>query len=301
MSTPAENEFHDPVLKKAVHRCWAGECASEALRARVTKLLEQDASASASAASTPGTRPSMRLSGRLSGSVGSPASSNRFSWMVWPTALAALLLLSFGLSNYFRATTGANTGTNTGINTTVNTTTAIALPADLESNLILTHDGCCSHGNHQHLPVPKTDDVGIVKAMHDQLGRPVIMFRPADTSWAFRGASICPVGTTLSGHLVFTRAGGDLSIFSLPKTILPNAPEGSVYSATVNEHRIVGFVKDGAVFCIVSSGPTSALSIDELKQMQTQMQPTVAINSPPQDEESQHKVLLTELLRDSRP
>jgi len=263
MPSQPEKEFHDPALKQAVCRCWASECASTMLRKRVARLLEEG-------------------SDKPVASVSSPFRINRFAWMVWPTALAALLLISVGLFNHFH---------------TPPIQTAIALPADLENDLIRTHDHCCGQADHQHLPVPRNNDSAIAHCLHNKLNQPVIMFHPADSAWVFRGASVCPVGTNQSGHLVFVNGGGALSIFSLPKkSTLPEAKEGSEYADTVNQHRIVGFIRDGALFCMVSSGPENALSIDEMKKMESQMQPTVAvIPAPPGD-----KIMLTELLQPVR-
>ena len=193
-------------------------------------------------------------------------------------AIAALLLLSFGVFNHYR--TGADQ-------------VAQVQPSDLEKSLIITHDGCCKETNHHHLKVSKTDDAAITDAMHTQLNRPVVMFRPTDSSWVFRGASMCRVGGINSGHLVFARTGGFLSIFNLPITSLPKNFTATEFSDVVDQHSIVGFVKNGALFCMVSSGPTDKLTVDQLKQMKAEMHPSVAGGSVG----SNAPVLLTELLR----
>jgi hypothetical protein len=104
---------------------------------------------------------------------------------------------------------------------------------------------------------------------------------------------MCPVGSTPAGHLVFVRGSDALSIFSLPKSLVPTAAEGAEYAIHTDDHCIVGFVKDGALFCLVSSGPVGDVSIDQLKQMEPQMQSAVARVNAVQNS----PVMFAELLR----
>jgi hypothetical protein len=269
MNQHTDDEFRDPALKQAIIRCWASECAPDALRARITSLCREAQAVHASPRSI-------------------PPRNNRISWMIWPVSLAAALLICFAVFARLRAP-GEHA--------------AIALPVLLENQLIKTHDGCCKELDHQHLPgVSKNDDAGIARAFAVDLKHPVVMFRPADARWIFRGASICPVGTTPSGHLVFVKGDAALSIFSLPISVLlpsmPNAHDGDHFSGTLNQHEVVGFVKDGALFCLVSSGPAGTLPLDEMKKMESRMQPSVAMGMQAWP---QHRtVVLAELLQPIR-
>jgi hypothetical protein len=271
MNEHSEDEFRDPALKQAIHRCWASEGAPAALRARIARLCQESQLAQAAGSS------------RSKSTRG-----NRISWMIWPVSLAALLLISFAVFN--RLHSAGDQG-------------AIALPVILENQLIKTHDGCCKDFDHQHLPgVSKSDDAGIARAFAVDLKQPVVMFRPADAHWVFRGASICPVGGTPSGHLVFVKGDAALSIFSLPISVLlpsmPDAHDGDHFSGTLNQHEVVGFVKDGALFCMVSSGPAGTLTLDEMKKMESRMQPSVAMGM---QAKPQHRtVVLAELLQPIR-
>jgi hypothetical protein len=130
--------------------------------------------------------------------------------------------------------------------------------------------------------------------LHNQLHQPVLVFHPQDSHWKFRGAAVCGVGkeNVKSGHLVFTKGSDALSIFSLPESLLPAAKEGAQYSMNLDDHCIVAFVKDGALFCLVSSGPPGDVSISDLKKMETEMLPAVARLNDPEPA----PVLLTELL-----
>jgi len=95
---------------------------------------------------------------------------------------------------------------------------------------------------------------------------------------------------------VYAKGAEGLSIFMLPKSLVPGAVEGAEYSTTVDQHCIVGFVKDGALFCIVSSGPAGTISVDELQQMRSQMEPMVAAAREPEST----GMVVAELLRPVR-
>ncbi len=195
-----------------------------------------------------------------------PANRLRGSWVLWPLAAAALMVISVGLFDHFGGRSSS-------------VAVASVLPVGLEADLISRHDHCCQAENHQGFSVSRDDDAGIVAAMHLRLNQPVLMYRPKDSNWTFRGASICPVGSTPSGHLVFADGTDRLSIFSLPKSVLPGTVEGSEFSTTLDNHRIVGFVKDDALFFAVESGNT--ISLDQLHQMTTDMKPAVAFTAMP--------------------
>jgi hypothetical protein len=267
MAVQHENEFSDPVLKQAVCRCWASECASEALWKRVASVFEVSAGQPVVYSPSDTHAPAPRMT-----------SGARLGWMVWPSAIAALLAVAFAVFYPFHPTQVA---------------TAIPLPATLVSELVHTHDHCCQLKNHQGIPVPKDDDTAIAKYLSEHFDRAVVVYHPATPGWVFRGASLCDVGTTESGHLVFVNGPDALSIFNLPRSTLRDPLEGSEYSATDNDHSIFGFVKDGALYCMVSSGASGRLSIEQMKQMETQMHPEKIAENHNKPE----RVLLTELLQ----
>jgi hypothetical protein len=248
----SNNEFHDPVLKDAVRRCWACECASKELRNRISGLLKNE--------SVPDT-------GRMV--IGTPPSLRRLAWVIWPMAAAAVLVISLVI---FEGRNKSSGSTDPG-----STLVATALPESLEAALIHTHDGCSTVVDHQGLPVPRNDDTAIADAMRDRLHQPVLMTHPNEAGWTFRGAAMCPVGGTKSGHLMFARGDERLSVFSLPKTMLPAAVEGSQFAGTFKDHCIVGFVKDGALFCAVETGPAGTISLKHLQQLSEEMKPAVAV------------------------
>ena len=257
MPPQQEQQFDDPHLKDAVRRCWACDCAPKALQNQVAKMLAE---------STDWGKSSHRPMGKL-------------SWVIWPVALAASVVLAVGIAR--------RVGNHPAI-----IDLPAALPVSLETELIQRHDYCSKLPNHQHLKVPKDDDNAIARAMQGRLNnRAVLVFHPQNPAWEFRGASVCPVGTTPSGHLVFVKGHDSLSIFSLPKSLVPNAADGNEFNQTMDHHYIAGFVKDGALFCAVSTAP---ISMDEIKAMESKVQTTVARLTAPR---APSPVVLTELLQ----
>jgi hypothetical protein len=204
----------------------------------------------------------------------------RRQWILWPLAAAAMLVISVALWDRYASHGNPST-------------IASALPTGLENDLIKTHDHCCKMEDHQRLGVPRDDDAAIVSTLHSTLHQPVVMYHPKDAGWKFRGAAICPVGTTPSEHLVYAKGDNVISVFALPGASLPGATEGGEYSGTINQHCVVAFVKDGALFCVVGTGPEGTVSVDQLRQMTAEMKPAVAFAPLPDPT----GVVLTELLR----
>lgn len=242
MKADEPTELNDPALKSAVQRACGGQCCPAALRSRIEKLLHEDSRAA---------HPSHRWRSKL--------------WVIWPLAVTALILLAVGVRPLLHPAAPP-------------TSFAPVLPASLQADLIQRHDHCCKAKNHQRLPVRITDDAAIASAMRNRLSHAVLMDRPS--GWTFRGASICPVGSTPSGHLVFVKGPDALSIFSLPASCDPGIHNGNQCEMTTNGHLIVAFAKDDALFCLVGSGPQGTITLDELSKMSDQMKPAVLAARP---------------------
>ncbi len=162
--------------------------------------------------------------------------------------------------------------------TTLPAASAAVIPVSLEDDLVQTHDHCAGRGDHQHLPVPRTNGYAIAASLRSRLDRPVLVSRPADPAWHFAGASICPVGTVRSAHLVFRRSDGDaLSLFSLPRSSAPLAADGTQFQGEAGHHPIVGFVKHGAVYCLVGSGCAADVSVGQLAAVRQQLESQVVV------------------------
>ncbi len=65
------------------------------------------------------------------------------------------------------------------------------------------------------------DDAAMASAMRNQLSRAVLVARPNQGNWTFKGASVCNVATAPTGHLVFASGDEALSVFSLPGSLDP--------------------------------------------------------------------------------
>jgi hypothetical protein len=187
MQSPRDTEFNDPVLKEAVRRCWACDCCPNELQKKIAQLCE---------------------SRKSSGSMR--------AWVMWTASMAAGIFLVMGYLHHIQAQ-----------HQTTDNVIAAELPASLQTDLISRHDSCCKKANHQHLKAPASDDTAMAAEMHARLNRPVLVFRPQDGDWQFRGAAMCSVGTTPAGHLVFVKGSDALSIFSLPQSLVPAAAEGT--------------------------------------------------------------------------
>ncbi len=155
---------------------------------------------------------------------------------------------------------------------------AAVLTAAMRDDLVQTHDHCAGRADHQHLPVPRTNGYAIAASLRSQLDRPVLVSRPADPAWRFAGASVCPVGSVRSAHLVFRRRDGDaLSLFSLPRSAAATAADGAQFQGETDHHPIVGFVKHRAVYCLVGSGCAADVSVARLDDMRRQLESQVVV------------------------
>jgi hypothetical protein len=147
---------------------------------------------------------------------------------------------------------------------------ATSLPAPLASDLVERHDECCSHPDH-HMPgLPRSDFAAIAQVLEARLGWPVLA-KPLGGDWTFYGASICPVGSHDSAHLVFKRGAEDVSIFSLPVTMIADGKNNATYDQIHWGHPIASFISNGGLFCIVCSSPNGSLTLDNAKAMRNQL------------------------------
>jgi hypothetical protein len=256
-----EDSSGDPVetaVKAAAKRSWGCERAPASLCQCVQQLMR-----SSPTSMNGGT--SLRL----------PHRRASIAWFVWPiAAIAATFAVAVGIKSLLNhPATPPPTAVTLNNPPAQQATPAAVLPAEFESALVKSHDHCCHATNHHHLPAPIDNDAAIAVAMRAALKQPaVLMARPTDAGWDFRGAAICPVGTVRAGHLVFVKDDEAISVFTLPATAAASvATDGAHFEATADGHSIATFARDGGLFCLVASGPADSLSLDQLSKMRDAM------------------------------
>jgi hypothetical protein len=147
------------------------------------------------------------------------------------------------------------------------------------------------------LQAPKDDDAAIAAAMRTRLAQPaVLVARPTDSGWDFRGAAICPVGKTPAGHLVFAKGEEVISVYTLPASVAPTATNGSHFEATTDGHPIAAFARDGGLFCLVGSGPAGTITLDQLTQMRDRMMSDVSVAEVPTHGDESRLAMANDLL-----
>jgi hypothetical protein len=225
VSEPQSENFDDPGLKAAIRRAWGAEQCPPALRERIIAECGQ----------TPG----MRIGPER------PSLGRRLIFYGWTAA--AVMLIAVGLVFRFH---------RPGPNDHGSPPVALALPTTLADELIARHDECCKATDH-HMPGLSRDDFPkIAQQLREKLGFPILSAR-LPGSWDFHGASVCPVGTTKSGHLVFERGNNEfVSIFSLPRQFVSAMPSGKDFSETEQHHPIAGFATGDGFYCLVGSSKT---------------------------------------------
>jgi hypothetical protein len=236
-----DTEFNDPALKAAVQRAWGCECCPEQLRQDIHEMFED--------ADQP-----IRL------------------WLPWAAAAAAVLVMAITLSAVHRPFVPFASDLALSQISSQNLQLADVLPAALETQLITTHDRCAAKPSHHRLLVSMNDDAAMAAAMRSQLSRAVLVARPNQGNWTFKGASVCNVATAPTGHLVFANGDEALSVFSLPNSLDPKLKDGAHVETIKDGHSIAAFAKDGALFCLVSSGAKDAMTVEQLAQMRDGME-----------------------------
>jgi hypothetical protein len=245
MTTEETSQFNDPALKAAVKRAWGADCCPAKLRQCVCGLVND--------ADQP-----MQMR----------------PWLAWGAAIAAVLTMAIILPAVHQSPQKTDVAIATNPSSP-NIQFADVLPASLQSELIKTHDRCAQKPSHQRLLVSMNDDVAMAAAMRSQLSRAVLVARPSQGNWTFKGAAVCQVASAPTGHLVFASGDQSLSIFSLPNSLDPKLKDGAHVETTKDGHSIAAFAKDGALFCLVSSGSSDAMTVGQLAQMRDRMEANV--------------------------
>lgn len=194
---------------------------------------------------------------RSASSRSSPGIGHRARQFV--LAAAALLLIGLALVGYWMR----------GVTPPSQVATTM-LPEPLASQLVDRHDECCKHDDH-HMPgLPRSDYAAIATALSTRLGWPVLSAAPGG-DWTFAGASICPVGSQNSAHLVFKRGRDDLSVFSLPVRIVGTIRRDTSFDQIEAGHPIASFASGGGLFCIVASSPDGSMTLETTRAIRAEL------------------------------
>jgi hypothetical protein len=233
MEPKESHVFEDDKLKDAIRRAWKDDVAPP-------ELIERVRSASASSP---------------------PQSAMSIGRRVRQFALAAAAVVLIGMAIVGYRTRGV---------VPISRVASARLPEPLAADLVERHDECCSHEDH-HMPgIPRDNYAAITSVLGARLGWPVLAASLGE-GWDFKGASICPVGSQDSAHLVFKRGKDDVSIFSLPVSVIPAGDKNTSFDQTQNAHPITSFVARGGLFCIVCSSPDGSMTLDSAKALRTEL------------------------------
>jgi hypothetical protein len=286
-----EENFEDPRLKAAVKRVWSGECAPASLKQQLQELAESSAASSSAGSPQPAASrtvvPQTSTSQVPASEVETPKpagpreidstfrpnpfrnSPTRFapSRRGWIGALAALVLISGGLFVWHLM--GPHDE---------------SLPADVASNMALTHDRCSAAPDHHLIKGVGPDDfVAIGQKLAADLKVPVLS--TSVDNWQFAGAGRCMVWGHESGHLLYRNGNETLSVFTLPANDFGLSTASQNYDATVNGHHIAGFVSAGGLYCVVIYAPDGSVDESQATALRDHLraafnQDTVTMNDP---------------------
>jgi hypothetical protein len=235
-----ESQFDDPALKEALKRAFGHETAPAILRQRVTAAWAAEQRASALRARSAWHNPLSKL------------------------AVAAVLLIGFGVAYFilFRST-------------------SVPIPSYFASSMLSAHDQCAGLGDHHLLQGVAGDDLAAVRQkLRQELGHPVLASSPGP-DWTFAGAGICKVGDTPAAHLLYKRGDDTISIISInARAFSYSTQDGMTYEDTVNDHPISGFVKGGAVHCLIGSSKAGKLTLRELNGLRKKLKGSVSMGEP---------------------
>jgi hypothetical protein len=284
MTTTDPNSFQDPDLKASLRRVWGTETAPAALRDRIAAMGIGAASAPAA-------------------DVIAPAAAVRRPAWTWPLrhprplyGLAASLTMVIGFAVAYqldqppawKSTSGAYVVSSPNAPAaSLPATLPSALPPRLFQRLADAHDRCVVYPDHDGFKnLSRNDFAGVGQRLQNELGFAVLAAplddaavagkgagpgtapgaRPVDAKgpWNFRGGAVCSVGQVAVGHLLFTRKGQAVSLFSLPRASCPAARTGDVFQGDDPDHPTTVIVRPGGIHCIVGSSKDGSLSAQSL-------------------------------------
>jgi hypothetical protein len=144
------------------------------------------------------------------------------------------------------------------------------LPPSVLASMVQTHDRCCGARNHHLLRGVHGDDYAAIgRKLSGDLGVPVLSIPLAH--WEFAGAGPCPVWGHESAHLLYRDGMQTLSVFSIPAKDFALGSDNERYAATLDTHRVAGFVHDGGLYCVVANSPDGQITAAEVSRIRDQL------------------------------
>ncbi|WP_428938217.1 hypothetical protein [Fontivita pretiosa] len=253
---PEQTHFDDPALKAALRRALGGETAPPQLRERIAQALRAE-----------------RAAGQTQ-----PTGQNLRRWRtpLYGLAAAAALLLGLGLVYSFFWNTDRS----------VPPYFATAMVEASRRSLGEDRARNAEHGIADPLAaIPATDLAAARAKLLAELRHPVLVIDPGD-GWTFQGASLSEVGGTRAARFVFTRGDATICVYSLSTGALGyryKAKDGMTYAQTDGQYHISGFVRDGAVHCVVGSSGSGNLTLRQVTALRNQIRKaaqTMSMGSP---------------------
>ncbi len=137
-----------------------------------------------------------------------------------------------------------------------------AFPKQLYTDMVVTHNARASSATGDTVTA-----LASAADLSKQLNRPVFVADLSKDGWAFAGGAVRSVGSRSAAQLFFTKGKSKISVFSLPREAVPDAPEGAHYDITWKDAAIAGFMGKGGLFCIVGTSEDKSLNVDEVKRL----------------------------------
>jgi hypothetical protein len=233
MKEPPVQPFDDPALKVALGRALGRPSAPAALRQRILTAVREE-------------------SGKSTGVEVEHKPIRMFRQSpLYKLAMAAVVLICVGVAAFIVYKTNQPP-----------TYDQYAFPKQLYTDMVVTHSARATS--------PAGDTVTTLASATDlskQLDRPVFVADLTKDGWAFAGGAVRNVGSRSAAQLFFTKGKAKISVFSLPRDAVPDAPEGSHYDITWKDAAIAGFMGKGGLFCIVGNSEDKSLDVNEVKRL----------------------------------
>lgn len=271
---PRVATFDDPDFRDAVRRAWGGERCPDALRAQVT-------------AAVAGTRAAGAGRGGRAVITTIPASRDpsfwQHPWLRYGLAAAATVMIGFGLAYRLDDTPFGRDGIGTtGGGTEVTFTSTV--PQPIAQGLVASHERCSKFEDHKAPEIPAENFTEMRRRLEERLNFPVLAgdveAALGRDGWNFKGAAVCKVGGVEAAHLVFSRNGQAISIFSLPPWSCRHAGRAHECENPNADHPIAVFVWSNGVHCVVGSSKDRSISVDHVRAVLQHLRPSLPAPSP---------------------